>query len=117
MLFWDGEVAEATEGLAPEPLHIWIAYPDAYPAMRPDVVIVSPRLDPREVGHAWHRWGDGKICIVDPKHWQMSTTAAEVIEKVADWYFNYTAVKAGLISAMPDVGRAKIPDPPQKDAT
>lgn len=114
MLVWDGKVAESAEGLTPEPLHIRIAYPDAYPAARPYLVIVSPDLDAREVGHAWHRWADGEICIVEPKHWQMSTTAAEVIEKAADWYFNYTAVKAGLISTMPDVGRAKIPSPSQK---
>jgi hypothetical protein len=114
-LLWDGEVAEAAAGLAPEPLRILIAYPEAYPAARPYVMIVSPKLDAGEVGHAWHRWADGQVCFVEPKYWQMSTTAVEVIEKAADWYFNYTAVKAGLISAMPDVGRAKISSPSTKD--
>jgi hypothetical protein len=45
----------------------------------------------------------------------MSSTAAEVIEKTADWYFNYTAQKAGLISKMPDIGRAEIPAPPGEE--
>jgi hypothetical protein len=109
LLVWDGQIADAAEGIAPEPLHVRIAYPQAYPATRPYIMIVSPEIDAREVGHAWHRWADGEICIVEPKYWQMSTTAAEVIEKAADWYFNYTALKAGLIGSMPDAGRAKIP--------
>jgi hypothetical protein len=112
LLFWEGSVADADPSLAPEPLHVRIVYPEAYPATRPYVFIISPKIDPGEVGHAWHRWADGDICIVKPTRWQMSTTAAEVIEKVADWYFNYTARKAGLISQMPDIGRAAIQVPP-----
>jgi hypothetical protein len=108
LLFWDGKLADAPDCVNPEPLHVHVMYPQAYPATRPYIFIVSPELDPAEVGHAWHRWADGDVCIVEPKYWQMSTTAAEVIEKVADWYFNYTARKAGLIGKMPDVGRAQI---------
>jgi hypothetical protein len=111
VVYWDGKICDAPEGLAPEPLHVCIIYPEAFPAVRPYVMIVSPKIGMDEIGHAWHRWMDGQVCIVEPGYWQMST-ADEVIEKVADWYFNYTARKSGLIDKMPDIGRAAIPIAP-----
>ena len=69
---------------------------------------ISPKLPPEEWGHKWHRWADGRVCIVHPDRWDISYTARDVIDKVADWYFNYLAYKNGLIGEMPDVGRAVL---------
>ena len=44
-----------------------------------------------------------------PKNWQIGTTADEIILKLEDWYFNYIALKNGLIEEMPEVGRAILP--------
>jgi len=48
------------------------------------------------------------VCYVKPSEWQLGTTADEIISKLEDWYFNYVAVKNGLIEEMPDVGRAVL---------
>lgn len=108
-LYWECETSEIPEGLQVPPLRFLLAYPQAFPAIPPNVEIVSPELDPTELGHEWHRWFSGDVCYVRPVRWQVSTTADEIIAKVGDWYFNYTAKKAGMISKMPDVGRAVIP--------
>lgn len=106
-LYWYGAIQDIPAGVTADPLTVRIWYLEAFPAVAPWVYIVSPELDVFEVGHDWHRWYDGAICVVQPRYWQMST-AAEVIQKTADWYYNYTAKKAGLISGMPDIGRVEI---------
>ena len=106
-LYWCGVIDDIPNGVTADPLVVRIWYPEAFPAVGPSVYIVSPELGDSELGHDWHRWYDGRVCVVEPRYWQMSTVA-EVIEKTGDWYCNYTAKKAGLISCMPDVGRAEI---------
>jgi hypothetical protein len=108
-LFWIGEACDIPEGITAPPLHYAICYPEAFPAVAPFVRILRPEIDPFEWGHEWHRWESGSVCYVRPLHWNIATTADEIIEKVADWYFNYTAKKIGLIERMPDIGRAFIP--------
>jgi hypothetical protein len=103
-----GTVADLPIGVAHVPAEVMIWYPEAFPAVHPDVFILSPEIPAAEFGHSWHRWKDGKICFVQPSHWNLATTADEVIEKIADWYFNYAAKKAGLIDEMPAVGRAHV---------
>jgi hypothetical protein len=88
-----------------------VEYSEDFPATSPDAYIVKPDLPPGEVGHEWHRWPlKGNICFVRPKNWQIGTTADEIISKLGDWYFNYTAFKNGLIEAMPEVGRVALPE-------
>lgn len=107
-LFWEGELIVNVGGYDADPLQIRLSYQDAFPAIRPTVVVLNPSLDPSEVGHDWHRWPDGSICYIRPNEWEVSTTADEVIAKTADWYFNYVALKRGLIPSMPDIGRADL---------
>jgi hypothetical protein len=108
LLYWLGDIGDMPPGVAGVPAKVVVWYPEAFPAIPPFVTLIDPKIGDDEVGHAWHRWADGGICMVRPSHWNLATTADEVIEKVADWYFNYTAKKAGLIDEMPDVGRAPI---------
>ncbi len=108
VLQWHGEVCVFPPGVLADPLKVIIEYPEAFPASAPRVQVVSPKIDPTEIGHAWHRWPSGNICFIKPRYWQISTTTDEIIAKVEDWYFNYLAKKAGLIENMPDVGRANI---------
>jgi hypothetical protein len=109
ILYWEGRTHTVPEGVDAPPLHFLVVYPEAFPAIPPNVEVVSPDLDPAEWGHEWHRWWDGNVCYVRPSRWQVSTTADEIIKKVEDWYFNYTAKKEGLIGKMPDVGKAELP--------
>lgn len=108
---------EIPEGVNAPPLHFLIIYPEAFPAIPPEVEVVSPKLDPSEWGHEWHRWQNGDVCFVRPSKWQSSTTADEIVKKVFDWYFNYLAKKEGLIDKMPDVGRAALPAQRIKEGT
>jgi hypothetical protein len=108
LLYWEGEVSDVPSGIVVAPLRFLLLYMSAYPATPPEVTVLSPNSSPNKLGHDWHRYNNGNVCYVRPTHWRVSTTADEVIEKVADWYFNYTAKKAGLVDAMPDVGRAVI---------
>jgi hypothetical protein len=108
-LYWEGRALDIPEGTDAPALHFLVVYPEAFPAIPPEVEIVSPDLSPDEWGHEWHRWMNGDVCYVRPSKWQVSTTAEEVIKKVSDWYFNYVAKKNGLIAKMPDYGRAELP--------
>jgi hypothetical protein len=107
-LFWEGQLDVSVAGVDAEPLELQLTYPEAFPAKAPSVGIIRPLLDPSEVGHQWHRWKEGHVCFVHPREWNIATTGDEVIGKTADWYFNYVALKRGLISAMPHLGRADI---------
>jgi hypothetical protein len=107
-LSWRGQTDDVPPGVLAPPLKYWVYYRDAFPAVPPAVWIVSPEIDPSEWGHKWHRWQSGDVCYVRPSRWQVSTTCDEIISKVSDWYFNYTAKKAGLIAEMPETGRACI---------
>jgi hypothetical protein len=108
-LYWTGEVRLWVGTIRPDPLAFRVEYPGAFPALFPDVHVIKPELPPEDVGHKWHRWPlDGTVCYVKPNEWQLGTTADEIIAKLEDWYFNYVAVKNGLIAAMPDVGRAVL---------
>ena len=107
-LFWEGESADIPPGLEAPPLHFRVEYPTGFPVAAIRVVPISPELPAEEWGHEWHRWEDGRVCIVRPDQWDISYTAIDVIEKVVDWYFNYLAFKHGLVSNMPDVGRAVL---------
>jgi len=113
-LYWECEAKELPAGVEVPPLRFRVVYPEAFPAIPPQVEIISPEIDPTEWGHNWHRWPSGDICFVRPVRWQVSTTADEIIKKVEDWYFNFTAKKAGLVAEMPDIGRAEVP---RKDDT
>ena len=107
-LYWECETAEMPREVNAAPLRYLIVYPEAFPAVPPNIEIVSPDLDPSEWGHEWHRWPSGNICYIRPSKWQVGTTADEIIRKIDDWYFNYTAKKGGLIAEMPEMGRAKF---------
>src|SRR5690242_7077756 len=100
-LLWEGEIRVEVAGVTPEPLIVRIVYPQSFPAWPPTVEIVSPILPPEEVGHNWHRWAAGNVCFIRPRDWDISTTAEQIANKVADWYFNYVAVKHGLVNRMP----------------
>ena len=101
-------VTVCVAGVDAEPLHLRLEYLSAFPIKPPHVQIVAPSIDLTETGHTWHRWYDGRICYVRPVDWNISATGDQIIAKAMDWYFNYVAVKRGLISQMPDVGRAEI---------
>ena|SRR5438874_10728700 len=107
-LFWEGELIISVGGCDADPLQIQVIYREAFPSIRPTVIVLNPPLDPSEVGHDWHRWADGSVCYIRPNEWEISTTADEVIAKTADWYFNYVAVKRALIPSMPEIGRADL---------
>lgn len=108
-LYWTGALNIAVGTINPERLVLRIEYPDSFPALGPDVTITSPEIPSEEVGHKWHRWPiDGSICYVKPRDWAINVTTDEIITKVEDWYFNYVAVKNGLVLEMPDIGRVKL---------
>jgi hypothetical protein len=109
VLKWHGSVSDFPPGVHAVPLNIIVEYLPAFPASPPTVHLLNSEIGAHEVGHSWHRWYGGDICFIRPRYWQISTTTEEIISKVADWYFNYLATKAGLIPEMPDVGRARIP--------
>jgi hypothetical protein len=103
--------------IRPETLVYRVEYPEDFPATYPAAYVVSPALPPEEVGHKWHRWPiGGAVCYVEPKDWQTGITADDVIAKLEDWYFNYVAVKSGLIATMPDLGRANLPQDSEDNA-
>lgn len=108
LLSWEGWTTEHPPSVEAPPLHFRVEYPNGFPVAAIKVFPISPALPPDEWGHEWHRWEDGRVCIVKPNRWDISYTARDVIEKVADWYFNYLAYKHGLIAKMPDSGRAKL---------
>lgn len=108
LLVWEGETSDTPPGLEAPPLRFRVEYPTGFPVAPIRVLPVSPELPHTEWGHRWHRWEDGRICIVKPTRWNLSYTACDVIDKVVDWYFNYLAYKHGLITEMPDVGRAVL---------
>ncbi len=107
-ILWCGSITVVVGGVTSEPLSVQIIYPDSFPIRPPLVEVISPSLDPSEVGHDWHRWVEGNVCYVHPKDWEIRTTTDEIIDKLSVWYFNYRAVKQGLISKMPDFGKAEI---------
>src|SRR5882672_8229611 len=108
-LYWAGELHLVVGTITADPLVFLLQYPNTFPAVPPDVDVIKPELPPEDVGHKWHRWAiDGTVCYVKPSEWQLGTTADEIISKLEDWYFNYVAVKNGLIEEMPDVGRAVL---------
>ena len=107
-LAWEGEVADIPAGIQAPPLRIRMVYPAGFPVAAIQVIPLSPELPPEHWGHAWHRWQDGRLCIVEPARWDVSYTACDVIEKAADWYYNYLAVQHGLAKAMPEVGRVAL---------
>lgn len=108
-LGWEGRLTEAPGGVEAPPLQVRLLYPAAYPVCPPEIVPLCPDLPDEHWGHEWHRWREGAICIVQPKSWSQSYTAADALAKTADWYYNYLAKTHNLIAAMPDVGRAQIP--------
>lgn len=108
IITWNGQTGELPAGVDAVPLKFTVEYPSGFPIAAIKVRPISPELPAVEWGHEWHRWSDGRVCIVKPRLWDISYTAADVIEKVADWYFNYLAYKHGLITKMPDAGRASL---------
>jgi ubiquitin-protein ligase len=107
-LVWQGFVRIVVGGVAAEPLEIRIVYPEAFPAEPPTVEVLNPQLDPADFGHKWHRFAKGNVCYVRPREWNIATSADEIVGKTTDWYYNYVAVKLGLVDRMPDAGRAAI---------
>lgn len=116
-LAWEGETADIPPGIEAEPLRFRVEYPSGFPVAAIRVRPISPELPLEEWGHKWHRWEDGRICIVHPDQWDVSYTARDVIEKVVDWYFNYLAFKYDLIAEMPDVGRAVLMQASEQQST
>ena len=106
LLVWEGQTTARPPSVEAPPLRFRVEYPTGFPVAAIKVFPISPDLPSDEWGHQWHRWEDGRVCIVKPNLWDISYTARDVIEKVADWYFNYLAYKNGLISQMPERGRA-----------
>lgn len=107
---WEGELREQIPGFETLPLQVRLRYPPGYPIRPVMVVPLAPELPPDRLGHAWHRFDGGNLCIGDPTRWEPTFTAVDVVAKVSDWYFNYLACDLGLIDAMPDVGRAVLRD-------
>ncbi len=107
-LLWEGSKEVFVGGKSVEALSFRIVYPEAFPTKAPVVEVISPFLDPKDVGHEWHRWVEGNVCYIRPRDWNIATTADEIIEKVTDWYHNYMAVKLGFVNKMPDVGRVSL---------
>jgi len=107
LLVWEGQTTESPRSVNAPPLRFRVEYPNGFPVAAIRVSPISPAIPAGEWGHEWHRWEDGRICIVKPILWDISYTARDVIEKVTDWYFNYLAYKNGLISEMPNAGRAR----------
>ena len=116
-LAWEGETSDIPPGVEAEPLRFRVEYPFGFPVAAIRVMPISPEFPPEEWGHKWHRWEDGRICIVHPDRWDISYTARDVIEKVVDWYLNYLAFKHGLITEMPDVGRAMLVQAAERQST
>jgi hypothetical protein len=108
LLVWEGQTVESPPSVDAPPLVFRVEYPSGFPVTAIKVFPLSPQLPAEEWGHEWHRWPDGRVCIVKPRLWDISYSARDVIAKVSDWYFNYLAYKHKLISKMPDVGRAVI---------
>ena len=109
-LAWEGEFEEIPAGIQAPPLRVRVVYPQGFPVAPIKVIPLSPGLPANFVGHTWHRWSDGSLCMGKPDQWDMGFTARDVMDKAADWYFNYQALVHGLIDKMPDVGRAQIPE-------
>lgn len=107
-LTWTGELRAFPLGVEAEPLQVRLVYSSGFPVTEIKVFPLSPVLPAEMWGHGWHRYPSGALCLCDPEKWQPSYTAHEVIEKAADWYFNWLALQAGLIQKMPDVGRAVL---------
>lgn len=107
-LAWDGEIHDIPPGIDAMPLRVRLTYPSAYPIAPPQILPLEPELPVEHWGHTWHRWPSGRICIVEPKYWEPSYTAADALTKAGDWYFNYLAKLHGLADEMPDQGRAHI---------
>jgi hypothetical protein len=107
-LVWEGEIADFPAHIEAPPLRILLTYPAGFPVAAIRVTPLSPDLRVEHWGHSWHRWPSGQLCIVEPKRWDIAYTALDVIEKAADWYYNYLAVQHGLAEAMPDVGRVPL---------
>lgn len=110
LLVWEGQTSDTPPGVDSPPLFFRVEYPSGFPIAAIKVCPLSPQLPPEEWGHSWHRWPDGRVCIVKPRLWDISYSARDVIAKVGDWFFNYLAYKHKLIAKMPDVGRAVIAD-------
>lgn len=108
LLMWEGQTSAIPPRVDSPPLIFRVEYPSGFPIAAIKVFPLSPALPPEEWGHDWHRWQDGRVCIVKPRLWDISYTARDVIAKVGDWYFNYLAYKHKLIAEMPNVGRAVI---------
>lgn len=89
-------------------LRVELHYPPAYPFRPPRIMPITPTIPPEHWGHRWHRYEEGFICIVEPSDWEPEFTAADALAKAADWFFNYRAYTAGIIDAMPDIGRAEL---------
>lgn len=107
-LVWEGSKEVTVAERPVDSLTIRVVYPEAFPTKPPVVEVLNPQLDSKDVGHEWHRWVEGNVCYIRPRDWNIATTADQVIDKVADWYHNYMAVKLGLVDRMPDIGRVSL---------
>ncbi|MDW7669381.1 MAG: hypothetical protein SCJ93_11200 [Bacillota bacterium] len=105
---WEGKVNDIPEGLTEPPLKIRLIYPDSYPAAPLKVQPIEPEFPDDLWGHDWHRWKEGYLCYIRPKSWEITYTAADVIDKIRIWYFNFLAYKSKMVEKMPDIGKAEI---------
>jgi hypothetical protein len=105
---WAGETSDVPKGTEAPPLKFRVVCSPGYPACRPWVQLISPDLGEELIGHEWHRFYDGEICVGRPSAWTPHHMIDEVITKVEDWYFNFVAKRAGLIATFPRTGRAQI---------
>ena len=107
-LAWEVEVKDIPPGVEAHPLRVLIIYPDCFPGKPPRICPVEPQLPKEHVGHKWHRYTNGDICLVNPVNWRICYTASDCVEKLADWYFNYLCLANGLIESFPEQGRAQL---------
>lgn len=102
---WPQEVAEGKDG-QPFPLRLKLIYPSGFPVAPIKVLPLSPHLPTRLWGHEWHRWSDGSLCLGRPELWDITYSARDVLEKSAEWWFNFLSYLFDHVEEMPDVGRA-----------
>ena len=87
-------------------LHLYVYYPEAFPAVAPVLSPVDP--DPplaRRTDHRWHVNDDGTLCLTQAAaDWNPTDTAADLVRKASGWLIEYLLMEAGDIEEMTERG-------------